>query len=62
MSGDYDQGRADYPPVVSAVFSIEPGESLFRVLELPFTTSASMAQRLAKVELLRRRQQSSPAG
>jgi hypothetical protein len=35
----------------------EDGERLVRDVQLPFTTSVSMAQRLAKIELLRIRQQ-----
>ncbi len=47
----------DYPPAVSALFELADGEELFKDLPLPFTTSAAMAQRLAKVELLRGRRQ-----
>ncbi|MFQ5350021.1 MAG: hypothetical protein ACE5EG_06235, partial [Thermoanaerobaculia bacterium] len=49
--------EADYPPVVSSAFELEDGEPLYKDLPLPFTTSAATAQRLAKVELLRGRQQ-----
>lgn len=49
--------ESDYPPVISSAYSIEDGEPLYRDLPLAVTTSASMAQRLAKVELLRGRRQ-----
>ena len=49
---------ADYPPVTSATFEAEDGnERIFRELNLPFTNSSSMAQRLAKLALFRSRQQ-----
>ena len=48
---------SDYPPVVSDAFQQADGEPFFRDLPLPFTTSTSMAQRLAKAELLRGRRQ-----
>jgi hypothetical protein len=49
---------ADFPPITSATFvEQDSGETVFQSIELPFTVSASMAQRLAKVELLKARQQ-----
>jgi len=49
---------SDFPPINSAVFvAKDNGEENLKSIELPFTTSASMAQRLAKIELLRARQQ-----
>ena len=49
---------SDFPPVVSATFIAQDnGETVYKNIELPFTTSASMAQRLAKIELLKARQQ-----
>ena len=49
---------ADYPPVTSATFEAEDGnERIFRELNLPFTNSSAMAQRLAKLALFRSRQQ-----
>lgn len=48
---------SDFPPITSATFQDQDGEQIFRNIELPFTTSPSMAQRLAKIDLLRARQQ-----
>lgn len=49
---------SDYPPVTNATYETEDnGERLFRELDLPFTNRPHMAQRLAKIELERHRQQ-----
>lgn len=49
---------SDFPPVVNAVYLAEDGgERIWQDLDLPFTSSPSMAQRLAKIELERVRQQ-----
>jgi hypothetical protein len=48
----------DFPPVTSAVFQAEDNdEQLWRDVELPFTISPTMAQRLAKLELFSGREQ-----
>lgn len=48
----------DFPPYQSAVYLAEDNnERIWRDIELPFTNSASMAQRLAKIELERARRQ-----
>lgn len=48
----------DFPPVTSAVFQAEDNdEQLWRDVELPFTTTATAAQRLAKIELFAGREQ-----
>lgn len=48
---------ADYPPVVSTTAAAEDGgETIFRDIDRPFTTSGATAQRLAKIDLLRTRQ------
>lgn len=48
----------DFPAVASEVYLAEDGgERKWRDLSLPFTISASMAQRLAKIELERARRQ-----
>jgi hypothetical protein len=48
----------DFPPIISNTFiAQDSGEKVFKSIELTMTTSASMAQRLAKIELLRSRQQ-----
>lgn len=49
---------ADFPAVASSAFLAEDGgQRLWRDIDLPFTTSAATAQRIAKIELLRTRQQ-----
>jgi hypothetical protein len=49
---------ADFPPLISDQFALEDNnETIYKDVELPYTTSASMAQRLAKIDLLRARQQ-----
>ena len=49
---------SDFPPITSSAFVTQDnGEENLKSIELPWTTSASMAQRLAKIELLRARQQ-----
>ena len=49
---------ADYPAVTSTTFENEDGgERQFLDLDLPYTTSSAMAQRLAKIALYRNRQQ-----
>lgn len=48
----------DFPPIISSTFIAEDnGETVYQNIELPMTTSPSMAQRLAKIELLKARQQ-----
>jgi len=48
----------DFPAITSALYVAQDnGEEKLKSIELPMTTSASMAQRLAKIELLRARQQ-----
>lgn len=48
----------DFPAVTSEVYRTEDaGERIWRDIALPFTISASMAQRLAKIELERARRQ-----
>lgn len=55
---DEDWITVDYPQVTSSVFKTEDGgEELPLDLELPFTTSAATAQRLAKLTLYRGREQ-----
>jgi len=53
-----DYQPTDYPAYTSPTFEAEDGgERIFRDLDLPFTTSAATAQRLAKMELFRAREQ-----
>lgn len=48
----------DFPPVTSSTFELEDNsERIFRDVELPFTTSPAMAQRIAKIILYRNREQ-----
>lgn len=51
-----DWEPADYPPVQSVAFAIADGQTLFDDLDLPCTVRPQSAQRIAKIELLRRRQ------
>ena len=55
---DQDWITVDYPQIESSVFKTEDGgEEQALDLELPFTTSAATAQRLAKLTLYRAREQ-----
>lgn len=57
VSSKTDYQPADFPPVVNASYTTEDGGNrIWRDLALGFTTSSSMAQRLAKIELERSRQ------
>ena len=47
----------DYPMVTSSTFVTEDGESIFVDIDLPFTSSSTMAQRIAKIALFKNRQQ-----
>lgn len=42
---------ADFPPVSNAAYLAQDGEEIVRTIELPFTASASTAQRLGKMVL-----------
>lgn len=46
-----------YPSIVSSTYDSEDGERVFAALDLRFTQSPSMAQRIAKSELRKARQQ-----
>ena len=49
---------ADYPMITSSTFvSEDDDETIFGNIDLPFTTSSTMAQRIAKVVLFKNRQQ-----
>lgn len=57
-SPENDWQPDDFPPVLSSVYLAEDnGERRFLDIELPFTLSASAAQRLAKIEMEKRRRQ-----
>jgi hypothetical protein len=58
VSPENDWQPDDFPAITSDVYRAEDGgEQVWRDIALPFTTSASMAQRLAKIELERARRQ-----
>lgn len=58
QSADNKYVATDFPPLESSTFITQDGgEKVFKNIVLPFTSSASMAQRLAKIELLKARQQ-----
>ena len=53
-----DWQASDYPMVTSDTFVAEDnGQTIFGNIDLPFTTSPTMAQRIAKVVLFKNRQQ-----
>jgi len=52
----------DYPAVTSSTFVTEDGEQIISDIDLPFTTSSSMAQRIAKIALFKNRQQQTIQG
>ena len=54
---DKDWQPTSFPAVTNAAYEAEDaGEQIFKDIELPFTTNAIRAQRLAKIELERSRQ------
>lgn len=58
ISPENDWQPDDFPAYASAVYLAEDGdERIWRDISLPFTISASAAQRLAKIELERQRRQ-----
>lgn len=58
VSKDQRYEVTDYPPVTNSTYlSQDGGEELILDLPLPFTTSVTACQRLAKIELERARQQ-----
>ena len=57
-SPDNNYVAADYPAFTSTTFQNEDnGDQVFLDMDLPYTTSSPMAQRLAKIALFRNRQQ-----
>ena len=52
-----DWVSADYPEYASSVFVTEDTETVATNLDLPYTTSSAAAQRIAKLTLLRSREQ-----
>ena len=47
----------DYPMVTSSTFTDADGETIYADIDLPFTKSSTMAQRIAKIVLFKNRQQ-----
>lgn len=57
ISPDNKYQETDFPAVVSATYQAEDGgERVYKDVKLPYTATPAMAQRLAKIELLRARQ------
>ena len=56
-SDEADFQPTDYPMVTSSTFTDEDGEVVFADIDLPFTKSSVMAQRIAKITLFKNRQQ-----
>lgn len=58
VSPDNNWQPSDFPPVTNATYYAEDNnERIWRELDLPFTISSATAQRIAKIELERVRQQ-----
>jgi hypothetical protein len=58
VSADAKWQPTDYPAVTNATYlAADQGERVWKDLDLPYTTSAPMAQRLAKIDLERVRQE-----
>jgi hypothetical protein len=47
---------SDFPPVISTTYAADDGERVWKDVSLPFTDSPTMAQRIAKIDLLKARQ------
>lgn len=56
-SADDNYIASDYPAVISSEYAIEDGAPVYLDVNLPFTTDSARAQRIAKLSLLRSRQQ-----
>ena len=57
LSEDDNYILADYPAQISSSFAVQDGDPIYLDLALPFTVNNVRAQRLAKLALLRSRQQ-----
>lgn len=57
LSEDDNYTLADYPAQISSSYSIEDGDPIYLDLAMPFTTNSARSQRIAKIALLRSRQQ-----
>lgn len=47
----------DFPPIASAAYAALDGQTIYKDVALPLTTSVTRAQRIAKIDLLMARQQ-----
>lgn len=60
---DTDYQPTDFPQIVSSTFvTVDGGETVVQDIPLPFTATASRAQRIAKVALFRNREQLTLSG
>lgn len=57
VSEEKDYKVLDYPPQISSTYATEDGDPLYLDMPLPFVTNNLQAQRLAKIALLKSRQQ-----
>jgi len=57
ISSENNYKLSDYPEVTNSAYQTEDGEKITTQLDLPFTSYASTAQRLAKINLLANRQE-----
>lgn len=62
VKGAYSEPTALYqptsfPPVTNATYATQDGETIWKDVEYPFTTSSATCQRLSKIELEKARQQ-----
>ena len=57
ISAGDDYIATDYPAQISSTYALEDGEPIYLDMPLPMTTDQVMAQRIAKLALLRSRQQ-----
>ena len=56
-SDETDWQPTDYPMVIGSTFVSGDGETIYADIDLPFTKSSTMAQRIAKIVLYKNRQQ-----
>lgn len=56
-SEDDNYVLTDYPAIVSATYEAEDGDEIYLDVDLPYTTNPIRAERIAKLSLLRTRQQ-----
>lgn len=60
---DTEYQPTDFPPITSSTFeTVDGGDQVVQDIPLPFTSTASMAQRIAKIALYRNREQLTLSG